>query len=347
MFDDPFDGGSSKPTAPTAQTVPVHDPSGVVYEGVIENPVEGATVTRYKYDAESGVPVQHDDSLYLNQQNPLTTDENGHYNWDVPEGEWYVTASKDGYISGNSGNDRAATKQHTVGGETMNFLPVLPPQLDVNIPLVDKTAPEVEDVVYTPEGIYVTFTKYMVDTGYNDNGSVLESNNYTLTGEDGPITSFYAESVVRGHVPSNIDDVPSNIDENERTYTKTVRLVPTSGAEFEGDITLTVSGSVRSYADTALGEVYSGSGTAESGELEITVTQTGAGAVIKNNSFNSGTATIIVADYDKDGALVNVSSEEYEFSALDEKTVNFTNTLTHKVFVWDSLEGMKPLDVKE
>ena len=58
-------------------------------------------------------------------------------------------------------------------------------------------------------------------------------------------------------------------------------------------------------------------------------------------------ATIIVSDYDKDGALVNVSSEEYEFSALDEKTVNFTNTLTHKVFVWDSLEGMKPLDVKE
>ncbi|MBR0089160.1 MAG: carboxypeptidase regulatory-like domain-containing protein, partial [Clostridia bacterium] len=133
VFDDPFDGGSSKPTAPTAQTVPVHDPSGVVYEGVIENPVEGATVTLYKYDAENGVPVQHDDSLYMQQQNPLTTDENGHYNWDVPEGEWYVTASKDGYISGNSGADIAATKQHTVGGEDMNFLPVLPPQLDVNI----------------------------------------------------------------------------------------------------------------------------------------------------------------------------------------------------------------------
>ena len=107
----------------------------------------------------------------------------------------------------------------------------------------------------------------------------------------------------------------------------------------------TVSGSVKSYADTALGAVYSDSGTAEDGEIELTVTQTESGAVIKNNSFHTGRVAIIVADYDKGGALVNVSSEEYEFGALGEKSVTFTNTLTHKIFVWDSFEGMKPLGV--
>ena len=48
------------------------------------------------------------------------------------------------------------------------LLPVLPVQLDANIPLADNSAPVVEAVKYTTEGIYVTFSKYMTDTGGGD-----------------------------------------------------------------------------------------------------------------------------------------------------------------------------------
>ena len=49
-----------------------------------------------KYD--SAVMKQHDDYFYLKQDNPIYTDAQGYYRWDVPTGLWYVTADADGYL---------------------------------------------------------------------------------------------------------------------------------------------------------------------------------------------------------------------------------------------------------
>lgn len=336
VYNDPFDDGST--TEPTAQTTPVHDPSGVVYEGVIENPIEGATVTLYKYDEDSGIPVQYDMTKYMEQQNPLTTDEEGYYRWDVPEGEWFVTAAKEGYAPGNSGNDIAATKAHTVGGEIIKFMPVLPPQLNVNIPLVDTTAPEVTDIKYTPGGVYVTFSKYMVDMG-SGSDSVLNTGNYTLSDELGQVTDFTVERAVWGHAPSNVDS-------NETTYTKTVLIKPTE-KELMGDVSVSVSGAVKSYAGTAVGSGYKQSGKVTEEEEEFAVTYETNGASVKNTSLVGANATVIVADYDEKGVLLRVNPQETSFGSLEKKTFNYGIGTTHQIFIWNSLEGMKPLRVIE
>lgn len=255
-----------------------NDPSGIVYEAVIQNPVEGAKVTLYyaanaggsivregtSVDTETGkktgtgqvaagdsvssLKAAEDVRYLLPQEAVQVTGEDGKYSWGVPEGLWYVTAEYGG-MSGNSSGDAAATvKNVTVGGETYDLLPVLPVQLDVNIPLVDRTAPVVEEVLFTDEGIFVTFSKYMVDMA-GDNTSVLTAANYSLSDAEGnPVAGFTVESAEQGNAPANIDPA-------ETTYTRTVLLKPDD--TFSGDLTLTVAGTVTSYAGTPMGDNYS------------------------------------------------------------------------------------------
>lgn len=60
------------------------DPSGYVYEAVDSNRVEGITTTVY-YKDENGQAVKWNAEEY-DQVNPLITDKEGKYAWDVPEG---------------------------------------------------------------------------------------------------------------------------------------------------------------------------------------------------------------------------------------------------------------------
>lgn len=217
---------------------PVHDPSGVVYEAVLSNPVEGAAVTLYRYDGDEDPLSVWDDSDYLSQQNPLITDENGFYRWDVPEGEWYVTAAKDGYVSGSSQNDKAANVKH---GDT-NYLPVLPPQLEVNIPLISYKAPEVESVSAKTDGVYITFSKYLDET-------TLTADKFTLTDASGKAVAFTLEKLDSEQAPANINyggAVPS--------YTKTVRL--TTKQNNGALLTLQIADTLHSYADVAMTSTY-------------------------------------------------------------------------------------------
>ncbi|MBE6910364.1 MAG: hypothetical protein E7474_12470, partial [Ruminococcaceae bacterium] len=186
---------------PNSSTPNVHDPSGIIYEGVLENPVEGATATLYYAADGSGNPVMEasynsasqlkaaNDVRSLTPNDPIQiTGEDGLYQWFVPEGLWFVTAEKGGLI-GDSNGDSAATVSKSVSTGTVmatKLLPVLPPQLDVNIPLVDNAAPYVTDVQYKTDGVYVTFSKYMVDSG-NSADSVLTSSNYTLMNGTEPV----------------------------------------------------------------------------------------------------------------------------------------------------------------
>ena len=107
------------------------DPSGFVYDAETGKPILGATVTAY------WIPFDEENSDYWNakpsveeygikwestafsQENPLTTDLNGWYAWDVPEGWWRVKCERYGY--------------ETIWSE---WLPVPPPQTSVNISMI-------------------------------------------------------------------------------------------------------------------------------------------------------------------------------------------------------------------
>ena len=235
------------------------DPAGIVYEGVIENPVPGAEVTLWYAADANGALVTEAEAKNVRSLIPAadikglsparaaqTTDETGAYQWFVPQGLWFVTARYGG-LTGSSAADRAATVRINgvkANGETVtNLLPVLPVQLDVNIPLVDKTAPVIESVRFTTEGVYVTYSKYMVDTA-NGGSSVLNVKNYTLRGVSGPVAVKSASAVVQGHTPENRGAAV--------TYTKTVLITTEKPLKAGDTLTLTVNRSVQSYAGSTM-----------------------------------------------------------------------------------------------
>lgn len=331
-----------------------NDPAGVVFEGVIENPVEGATVTLYYAAKDNGDVVLQNESLDLATQllraddmddlipsNPVqTTGADGRYSWGVPEGLWCVAAQYGG-LTGSSNADTAATvsKELTLNGTSVNkLLPVLPVQLDVNIPLEDKTAPVVTDMVFEAgKGVYVTFSKYMDET------TCLNKSNYTLTVNGSAAVITEVTSVEGGSTPKNLGEV--------KHYTKTVLL--NYAALAAGDtVDLTVKNTVKSYAGTALGSDYTTSGTVESqeklGTPSVRVNSTTAGAVVSDTvAVNRGDALFLTLP---DGAPASAeiiyqidSGTEQTFDAAAPIVVNSDFTLKF----WAEALGYPKSDVKE
>ena len=139
------------------------DPSGIVFEAVIGNPVEGATVTVYFKDAETGETIKWNAEDY-DQLNPLLTDKEGNYLWDVPEGEWKVVCEKEGY--------------ETVETDWMGIPPV---RTDVNLSLVNKDAPELVSADMGSDGITVKFSKFVDITTVTPESVVIDGFNESYT----------------------------------------------------------------------------------------------------------------------------------------------------------------------
>ena len=128
----------------------------------------------YRYDYpvdEFGVQKENKEEILWNaedydQQNPLYTDKNGMYMWDVPAGQWLVKFSKDGYFDTDSRKDTAA--------DSDGYLPVPPPQTEVNTAIVSKAAPTVENMnAYTDE-VQIIFSQYMnIESANTDNVKVF------------------------------------------------------------------------------------------------------------------------------------------------------------------------------
>ncbi len=156
------------------------DPSGYVYEAVASNRIVDAVATLYSEGMEFW------NAEAFEQMNPLITDKEGKYAWDVPEGNWFVKVFKEGYEEGSSDNDPAAVV--TIGG--INYLPVLPPQLDVNIPLVSYSKP-MASIEKIGNDICLVFGKYVdVATVTSDTVKLsgLASSDYTLTALDAEVS---------------------------------------------------------------------------------------------------------------------------------------------------------------
>lgn len=122
----------------------IADPSGYVYEAVSSNRLEGVTAAAYMKMDEADMPVLWDAAPY-DQKNPLLTDEAGGYAWDVPMALWQVRFSKDGY-------EPTQTK----------WLPVPPPQMEVNMPLVRLSEPLIQSINAYEDNIIIQFDRYMM-----------------------------------------------------------------------------------------------------------------------------------------------------------------------------------------
>ena len=194
------------------------DPSGYVYEGVASNRVEGVTCTVYYSEKADGSNAVVWDAEEYGQQNPLVTDANGYYEWYVPQGYWQVKYEKDGYLTTYS-----------------DWLPVPPPQTEVNIGITSTEAPTVESVYAYNDAVQINFSQYM--------------NIYSVT--DKTVTITMNGEKVNGTIK------PLNAEKGENQailYANKFMFTPEKS--LSDKVNVSVSG-VRNYAEAAIDGTYS------------------------------------------------------------------------------------------
>ena len=130
----------------------IFDPSGYTYELFEDDRLEGVTAT-VQFSASSTGPWEIWDAEWFLQDNPLITDPEGRYGWDVPEGWWRVRFEKDGYETAYS-----------------EALQVLPPHFDVNVGLTSLAAPVIDEIrAYTGDSfLEVDFAGWMLSDFLTD-----------------------------------------------------------------------------------------------------------------------------------------------------------------------------------
>lgn len=217
-------GKENKHKDPTHSGVnPIVDPSGYVYEGVSSNRLQGVTATcYYKETVEDMYGDLHENVVLWNaeeyaQQNPLFTDENGMYQWDVPQGLWQVRFEKEGYQPAQS-----------------EWLPVPPPQMDVNIGMVQNSQPEVVSARAYEDGVELQFSKYMDPATLNADNIYIKckSADTEVLITDAQIELLNAEAAIEG---------------SEQQYASRLRLA-TDRLGYYDEARIIVSRNVQSYA---------------------------------------------------------------------------------------------------
>lgn len=195
---------------PFGEVKTILDPSGFVYEGDASNRLENVKATVYYKSGDNDVIW---DAENYGQQNPLYTDAEGRYEWYVPEGLWQVRLEKDGYQNAQS-----------------DWLPVPPPQMDVNIEMISLARPTLKSVFATPDAVTVEFDKLMIPE------SVTGLNAITILDND---------KVVKGDLWGDNNDA------------KTSKFIFEPSLPITSDyIKLLIDGNVKSYADVEMGEQY-------------------------------------------------------------------------------------------
>ena len=215
------------------------DPSGYVYEGVFSNRLEGVTATcYYKETVEDMYGDKHEnivkwDASEYAQENPLFTDENGYYRWDVPQGLWQVKFEKEGYETTYS-----------------EWLPVPPPQLDINIAMKQNVQPTVKSARAFEDAVEMEFDKYMMP-------ELLTADN---------IRVMAGETAVEGTVELQNEEV--SYEGNEEKFASKVRF--NAATPFDAsEVTLMVSNRVKSYAGIRMQDDFSQTFTIEPEVREI------------------------------------------------------------------------------
>lgn len=240
---------------PAPPVTPSIDPSGYVYEAVPSNRIQGVTATAYyKQQSEDmyGDITETTvvwDATPFGQENPLITDEEGKYAWDVPAGMWQVRFEKEGYEPAQSA-----------------WLPVPPPQLDVNIAMTQAKQPEIKTVHAYSDGVTIEFDKFMLPAS-------LSIGNITVT-QNGSIVSGTIEA-------SDIE-----LAANGNAFCSKIEFKPDELLA-DGEATLFVSKAVKSYANINMSEDFMQTFTIEPRVSKIRTNQ--------NIEINSGSTMKLFA----------------------------------------------------
>jgi len=287
------------------------DPSGYIYEAVPSNRLEGVTVTSYekvtKYDIydEPYEEIVFWDASEYEQANPLLTDALGRYAWDVPEGWWQVKAEKEGYKTAYS-----------------EWLPVPPPQLDVNLGLVSYAVPEISDVFARTDSVEVEFSKYM-------RAETLTAENVTV--------SVNGQRISGSMELLNAEESPA---EAGKMLASKLRFTPGESLAEGAVVTVAVTDAALSYADVA----------AKNGSKDATVVR------IPDSLFapesvqllykNTATVTIQAVPAElASGETVQLSVMNDEYLSVEEETVTLDENGCAVIHIRGKLPGNTALQL--
>ena len=276
------------------------DPSGFVYEAVPSNRLGGVTATIYYSPNSDGSDAIKWDASEYDQNNPIKTYEDGTYFWDVPEGYWQVKFEKEGYETTYS-----------------EWLPVPPPQLDVNVGIVSKAAPTVELVNIYQDEAEIKFSQYM------DIDSITSSNvTFTCSGKtvNGSLKAVDAEKSYDGSVE----------------YATTFSFIP--DVKFDGTVTVNVS-NVKNYAGKSIAATY------KSNRSVVYKLQSVEAPETVNIAYDSvGTITLTAKPaLAAKGKKVYFSLNDSYIAALGSSDATFDENGVAKVKVTTLLPGMAEL----
>ena len=225
------------------------DPSGYVYEAVLSNRLQGVTATIFR----EGTNTPWNAADY-EQENPLLTDEIGHYAWDVPAGDWFVQFYKTGFEPAQS-----------------ITMPVPPEHTEVHIGLISRAVPNVTRVNGFPTGIEVLFNRFMcAETLTTENFTVMQGG-VEVSGELILInreSNFLSLDYLHGTI-NQATGFP-NAREDVRHFATIVRFVPDNDLVLGSAVQITVSGDVESYADVSMGSDFVTTVTIEAEPTNLT-----------------------------------------------------------------------------
>ena len=299
------------PTLPPVE--PIHDPSGYVYEGVASNRLQGVTATAYyKETVEDMYGGLHEnvvlwDAEEYAQENPLFTDEYGMYQWDVPQGLWQVKFEKEGYQTTYS-----------------EWLPVPPPQLDVNIPMTQMLQPTVKGGKAFADGIEFEFDKYMDPESLTTDNIMVTKNGNAVTGE---VKLLNEEVAYEGET---------------QTYASKVRFEVPEGEELlsTDEVQLTVRKAVKSYAGVPMQDDYT-----QKFDIELQVRRVAVDSLI--NVAYGGTRTLTIAALPADaakGKTMNVKSLSSMIATANAETLTLDENGQAELVVTGELPGSTVLN---
>ncbi len=149
---------------PVGSSTPAIDPSGYVYEAVPSNRLANVTATIEYATSQDGKWTVWDGSAF-GEDNPVQTDPQGAYHWDVPVDWWKVVFTKDGY--------RTAETQP---------VHVLPAQYGLNVALVSLAAPTLAKATSDGATVTLTFDKYMTAASVPGQVTVSDAAGKPVTG---------------------------------------------------------------------------------------------------------------------------------------------------------------------
>lgn len=317
----------NKKTAASGSFNPLVDPSGTIFEAVSDEPVQGVTATVYYKSDENGEWVKWDSEAYDQPSNPMLSNEDGYYGWNVLMGKWKVVFEKDGYFLAES-----------------EELDVPPEHTDVNISLVSSVAPTVTGFTAKADGgsVTLTFDKYMLTKDILSDGAV----NVTFGGvtPSGKLTAVSPKTTAKGNKQAVSASNIKGGDEVAKQFTYTFDDPLPTGAT----VNITVSDEAAAYNGMTLTEVYNGSVVVpDSDPVEYADTMTFEDSSLLDktvgDTFKIGN---LVFDGEQPGAVQYESSDETVLT-VDENG-NVTAVGAGYATVWatcDTLEAGRPVQV--